>query len=127
MLPVNQQKEVPMQSRELTKSELRRIRRLVKTMCANYDKEYGCLPLDGECYMFCIAFNTSGLCKYFENAVLPLNTELGQVFEGGIKPASKPCKICGKAFEVCGNKAYCSDVCAANGRNKYPPANGRCP
>ena len=114
-----------MQSRELTKSELRQIRRLVKTKCANYDKEYGCLPLDGECYMFCIAFNTSGLCKYFKDAVLPLSPELGRVFEGGIKSDSKLCKICGKAFEVCGNKAFCSDVCATKGHKSATAARVR--
>lgn len=114
-----------MQSRELTKSELRQIRRLVKTMCANYDSEYGCLPLDGECYMFCIAFNTSDLCKYFRDAILPLNPELGRVFFGGIKPNSKPCKICGKAFEVCGNKAHCCDSCADGGRKSATAARVR--
>lgn len=32
--------------RELTGREKQAIRRLVKSSCANYDEEYGCLPLD---------------------------------------------------------------------------------
>ena len=38
-------------SRELTREEKRSIRKLVFSLCANYDREYGCLPLDGPCYM----------------------------------------------------------------------------
>lgn len=36
--------------RELTGKEKRQIKKLVVSKCANYDKEYGCLPLDCECY-----------------------------------------------------------------------------
>ena len=38
-------------SRELTREEKSAIRKLVFSLCANYDREYGCLPLDGPCYM----------------------------------------------------------------------------
>ena len=41
-----------MRIRELTGKEKQEIRRLVKTMCANYDEKYRCLPLNGDCYMF---------------------------------------------------------------------------
>lgn len=38
--------------RELTFTEKRQIKKLVVQCCDNYDKEYGCLPLDyGGCYM----------------------------------------------------------------------------
>lgn len=36
------------QNRELTGKEKRQIKKLVVSLCANYDKEYGCLPLDCE-------------------------------------------------------------------------------
>ena len=39
-------------TRELTREEKKKIRALVVKWCANYDKEYGCLPLECECYMF---------------------------------------------------------------------------
>ena len=35
-------------ARELTREEKAAIRRLVISMCANYDRECGCLPLDCE-------------------------------------------------------------------------------
>ena len=34
--------------RELTGREKKRIKKLITSRCANYDKEYGCLPLDKE-------------------------------------------------------------------------------
>lgn len=37
------------QNRELTSKEKRSIKRLIKRLCANYDSEYGCLPLDCDC------------------------------------------------------------------------------
>ena len=33
-----------METRELTRAERTAIRKLVTSMCANYDKDYGCLP-----------------------------------------------------------------------------------
>lgn len=96
---------------ELTAKEKSAIRKLVTSSCANYDHEYECLLLDGTCYMFTIAYNTSNLCKYFKNAVLPLNPDLERVFIGGIKPTTKPCGICGKMFDANGRQTYCSPVC----------------
>ena len=40
------------QNRELTSKEKRSIKKLVTRLCANYDSEYGCLPLDCDCPMF---------------------------------------------------------------------------
>ena len=42
--------------RELTGREKQRIKKLVTSLCANYDKEYGCLPLDCDCPMLGICF-----------------------------------------------------------------------
>ena len=50
--------------RELTVPERRSIRKLVTGNCANYDKKYGCLPLDCECPML-------GICKQRHVPVLP--------------------------------------------------------
>ena len=62
--------------RELTGKEKRQIKKLVVSKCANYDKEYGCLPLDCECYMFGVCYSCSGLCKWFRKALLPTVPEL---------------------------------------------------
>ena len=108
-----------MQIRELTGRERQAIRRLVKTMCANYDADYGCLPLDGDCYMFFgVAHTNSALCKYFRRAVMPLAPELEQIFTGGAAPDTKPCAVCGRAFPLNGRQAYCSNKCASTGRRK---------
>ena len=62
-------------ARELTREEKRAIRALVTKWCANYDRECGCLPLDGECYMLGKCW-TGALCRYFREAVLPLDPAL---------------------------------------------------
>ena len=62
-------------SRELTREEKAAIRALVVKWCANYDREYGCLPLDCECYMLGKCW-TGAYCRYFREAVLPLNPAL---------------------------------------------------
>lgn len=61
--------------RELTRDERKGIRKLVTEMCANYDREYGCLPLDCECYMLGKCW-TGAYCRYFREAVLPLDPVL---------------------------------------------------
>ena len=62
-------------ARELTREEKRKIRALVVKWCANYNKEYGCLPLECECYMFGKCW-TGAYCHYFREAVLPLDPAL---------------------------------------------------
>ena len=78
-------------SRELTREEKAAIRALVVKWCANYDREYGCLPLDCECYMLGKCW-TSAYCRYFREAVLPLNPALeairGRMEEAGIRNMS---------------------------------------
>jgi len=115
-----------MQIRELTGRERQAIRRLVKASCANYDADYGCLPLDGDCYMFYgVAHTNSALCKYFRRAVMPLAPELERIFNGGAMPDTKPCEVCGRAFPLNGRQAYCSEKCAAIGRRKSVADNVR--
>lgn len=62
-------------SRELTREEKAAIRSLVVKWCANYDREYGCLPLDCECYMLGKCW-TGAYCRHFREAVLPLDPAL---------------------------------------------------
>lgn len=104
------------ESRELTRGERREIKQLVVEMCANYDRNYGCLPLDyGRCYML-DKWWTGSYCKYFQNAVLPLNPTLeAALTSGGGAENTKPCAVCGKPFIPAGRKAYCSDSCREQG------------
>lgn len=98
-------------ARELTRTERTAIRRLVKR-CANYDAEYGCLPLDGPCYMLG-KWWTGGYCRYFQEAVLPLDPALEVALTAeGPRPEFKVCPLCGGAVAPDGRKAYCSAACA---------------
>ena len=96
--------------RELTRAELRDVRRLASGRCANYDYDFGCLMLDGQCYMmYGAVYTCSALCKYFSNAVLPLEPQLDALFNGeNIADQTKSCVICGTELFVSGNNAkYC--------------------
>lgn len=110
------------QNRELTGGEKRRIRKLVTSLCANYDKEYGCLPLDCDCYMFGICYTNSALCKYFQSSVMPNDTELEAVFNS---TPTTVCKQCGKPFPTDGKRVYCSKSCAEGARRQQTAARVR--
>ena len=86
-------------ARELTREEKRAIRALVTKWCANYDRESGlCLPLDCACYMLHKCW-TGAYCRYFREAVLPLDPELqAALTTEGISPELRACAVCGKAF-----------------------------
>ena len=105
------------EGRELTRGERAAIRKLVTGMCANYDSEYGCLPLDCECYML-NKWWTGAYCKYFQNAVLPLDPVLEATLTGRAAPALDTCAACGKPFVPEGRQAYCSPACASTARRK---------
>ena len=107
-----------MEARELTRAERTAIRKLVTSMCANYDKEYGCLPLDCECYML-NKWWTGAYCKYFRNAVLPLDPALERSLTGpGHAPKMRPCVVCGELFPQDGKRAYCSVGCVEAAQRK---------
>ena len=108
-----------MAKRELTPQERRSIRKLVTGRCANYDSEYGCLPLDCECPMLDICYTTSAMCRCFREAVLPNDTELEAVLQA---LPTKRCQRCGKPFPVSGHRVYCSDQCAEAARKEKTAA-----
>lgn len=112
-------------SRELTREEKAGIKKLVLSMCANYDREYGCLPLDCECYMLGKCW-TGAYCRYFREAVLPLDPALeAALTTGGPPPDFKPCPVCGGAVPPAGRQAYCSQRCAQAARRKQKRAHMR--
>lgn len=105
-----------MDSRELTRGERAAIRKLVTGMCANFDSEYGCLPLNyGGCYML-DKWWTGAYCKYFQNAVLPLDPKLEATLLGKAAPEMDTCAVCGRLFVPKGKQAYCSPACASTAR-----------
>ena len=108
--------------RELTGREKQRIKKLITSSCTNYDKEYGCLPLDCECYMFGVCFTNSALCRKFRSDLLPTEPGLQAVFQPQLLTV---CKECGKGFPKSGKRAYCSDKCATEARRKQTAARVR--
>lgn len=103
--------------RELTRRERAAIRKLVVSLCANYDKEYGCLPLDCECYML-NKWWTGAYCRYFRDAVLPTDPVLEASLSEGAAAEKRPCPICGRPVIQGGKQAYCSPPCAEAARRK---------
>ena len=106
---------MPLNYGELTREELRAMKRLVVDMCANYDGHYKeCMLLDGDCYMnYGVAYTCSALCNYFKKAVLPLDPQLEVLFTGGdISGHIKKCAICGKKLFAGGNRAKYCEPCA---------------
>ncbi len=81
-------------SRELTRQEKAEIRKLVTKWCANYDKDYGCLPLDCPCYMLGKCW-TGAYCRYFRSAVLPLDPVLEKSLTVERITENRPCPVCG--------------------------------
>lgn len=105
-------------SRELTREEKAGIKKLVLSMCANYDREYGCLPLECECYMLTKCW-TGAYCHYFREAVLPLDPALeAALCSEGPRPDFKPCPVCGGPVPLDGRQAYCSPRCAQAARRR---------
>lgn len=113
-----------MLSRELTAGEKRMIFKSVKKNCANYDLQYGCLLLDSDCYMTKIGFKDSNLCKYYEEAVLPMEPEIINIF-AITKKDMKSCKVCGQPFIVSKNKRCCSDACSRTARRMAEAARAK--
>ena len=111
-----------MTKRELTTGERRSIRKLLTGHCANYDSEYGCLPLDCECPMLGICYTNSAMCRYFREAVLPNDPELEAALQA---LPTKRCQHCGKPFPVSGRRVYCSDKGADDARKKQTAARVR--
>ena len=121
---LDERRKPPMSNnyRELTGREKQRIKKLVTSLCANYDKEYGCLPLDCDCPMLGICFTNSALCRYFRKSVLPEDAGLEAVFT---QTPTTHCKQCGKPFPTDGKRVYCSQHCAEEACRKQTAARVR--
>lgn len=121
---LNERRKPPMSNnyRELTGREKQRIKKLITSLCANYDKEYGCLLLDCDCPMLGICFTNSALCRYFRKSVLPEDAGLEAVFT---QTPTIHCKQCGKPFPTDGKRVYCSQRCAEEARRKQTAARVR--
>ena len=85
---------------------------LIREECANYFQGQ-CVPLDTVCPQ---NHSDSMLCKWFKNAVLPLNKDVHAQIMGA--DGLKICVVCGRVFRALSNRAkYCSE-CARKQRRK---------
>ena len=104
--------------RELTREEKKSIRALVTRWCANYDRDYGCLPLECECYMLMKCW-TGPMCRYFRDAVLPIDPALAvQLAQEGPVDELRICPLCGRAFLPKRRQLYCSQACQAEANRR---------
>ena len=110
-------------SRELTREERLAIHKLVIKSCANYSRDYGCLPLECECYMLG-KWWTGAYCRYFESAVLPLDPALEAALTGG-GANLRQCAACGAAYRASGKRRYCSTLCAGIAQRRQQRAHMR--
>lgn len=107
-----------MAERELTREEKTAIRKLVTRLCANYDREYGCLPLGGPCNMMDKCW-TGAYCRYFREGVLPNDAVLEVALtSSGPAPDTRACPVCCGAFLPDSRTRYCSATCARAARLK---------
>lgn len=88
--------------------QLRRARRLVRRLCANY--EGGCCLLldDGDPCVCPQTVSYSLMCRYFKEAVLPADPALHA--ETMAKDGSRRCRRCGSPFVPTGGRSlYCRE------------------
>lgn len=84
---------------------------LIRRECCNLDGDGYCLPLDTKCPQM---ISESIVCKWFRNAVLPLDKELDAVLNNAAN--MKKCERCRRLFVPTSNRAkYCVE-CAGEVR-----------
>lgn len=90
----------------MNENQLRRVRRLIRKRCCNYN-DGDCLLFDWpECSVCPQWISYSLLCKWFHYAVLPNDKELESEILGP-KP-TRYCKVCGAPlFQARKNRKYC--------------------
>ena len=96
----------------MTEAQLRRARRLIRSLCANCNGG-NCLLLD-DGYEPCPCpqmLTCSVLCRYFRAAVLPADRELCADL-ATTADTRKKCELCGKPFPARSNRAKYCDRCA---------------
>ena len=101
----------------MSAQQARRVRKLIRTCCANYDGN-SCLLLDDGETCPCPQLITSSLiCKYFRAAVLPEDAELNTALL--FRHKGKCCELCGTLFVPASNRAkYCHNCAEAEQRRK---------
>ena len=102
----------------LNPAQQRAVRRLIQTMCSNYDHGT-CLQTGRACAQRDKPFL---FCDWFYEAVLPLDKELNLFLTATRRDAARPaptadakqCILCGQCFQPGSNRAKYCKACAAS-------------
>ena len=110
---------------QMTPAQLKRARKLIRAECCNYDwKNNECFALDEGDGCVCVqSISFSLLCRWFQEAVLPLDPMLeSEIFQ---LENQKLCPYCRQPFVPGGNRqAYCPS-CYKKIRRKKKAENER--
>ena len=107
-----------MLERELTPSEISRVNKLVRKECCNHDCGNCIMADDGDEHACAQLMSRHMSCRWFEEAVLPLDPELAlQLSEEKETPVAY-CEICGQEIIKTNNKKKYCDSCAARRKRK---------
>lgn len=97
-------------------TERRKVRTLIKDECCNY-YQGNCLLLDDGEPVSCPQLISGSLsCRWFRDAVLPIDKELHAEIMGDA--AMKQCCICGQPFRAVSNHAKYCERCRKSERRK---------
>ena len=107
----------------MTEAQLRRARRLIRSLCANCNGGNCLLLDDGDPCVCPQTISYSLICKHFRRRVLPLEPELEDAI---LRPkGTRRCKVCGAYFMAGSGRAkYCAE-CAAVVHRKQKAAYAR--
>lgn len=96
-----------MTQRRMTDAQVRRVRALIRRLCANYDRGDCLLLDDGETCVCPQSITNALVCRYFKTAVLPSDLELWAELMDSRR--FRRCVRCGAAFVPSGNRSvYCT-------------------
>lgn len=107
----------PEPAKRINDKRRRKINRLVKAECCNY-QQGNCLLLDDGEPVSCPQLISSSLsCRWFRDAVLPIDKELHAEIMG--QTALKKCSVCGQPFRAVSNRAKYCERCRKSERRKH--------
>lgn len=108
-----------MKEHEFTKSEAMQVKRLIRKECCNNDQGNCMLAFDGLEHACPQERSIRLVCKWFIEAVLPLEKKLQEKLQGTPNIQMIPCEICGKEIvKKCNRTKYCERCSMQRRRRK---------
>ena len=109
-------------AKRMTPGQRRKASALIRKLCCNYDNG-NCIALDNGEECVCVqSISYSLLCKWFVNAVLPVDKALyAEVMGQNVKR----CAECGTVFAPGSNRAKYCPTCAAKVHRRQKTASDR--